>query len=442
MNWHTYKRGFTLVETLVGAAVFVSIGVACYQAFGVLMNITQATRAKIAATELANEQFEIIRNLAYNDVGIVAGLPVGKIARTQNLTRDNFSFTVTTTIRSVDDPFDGTIGGSPNDTSPADYKLADLDITCSNCKNFTTVDFTTLIAPHALETASTNGALFIRVFDANGLPVPQANVHIVNTQTNPDTVIDETTDNDGWVKIVDAPAGTNAYNVTATKAGYTTDRTYIPGGAAGANPEKPDVTVVQQQISQMSLAIDRTSTLSVTSLDATCVALPSVGFSLTGSKLIGTGVLKYPTQNFTTNGSGTYNISSIEYDTYSALLTSAGYDLAGTNVTQNFFVNPNQSAELSLIAVPHATRALLINVETAAGVAIDGATVQLEQIGLFDETKTTNSGACPTPGQVFWNGLASGTYTVEVSAPGYDTNTISDYSVSAGWQNLNVVLVP
>ncbi len=436
------KKGFTLVETLVGAAVFVSIGVAAYQSFGVLMNITQGTRAKIAATELANEQFEIIRNLSYNDVGIIAGLPVGKIARTQNLTRDNFLFTVTTTIRNVDDPFDGTIGGSPNDTSPADYKLADLDITCSNCKNFTNVDFTTLIAPHALETASTNGALFIRVFDANGLPVPQANVHIENTQTNPDTIIDETTDNDGWVKIVDAPAGTNAYNITATKDGYTTDKTYIPGGAAGANPVKPDVTVVQQQISQMSLAIDQTSTLSVTSLDANCVALPLVGFSLTGSKLIGSGVLKYPTQNFTTNGSGVYDIPSIEYDTYSTLLTSTGYDLAGTNVTQNFFVNPNQSAELSLIAVPHATRALLINVETAAGVAIDGATVQLEQTGLFNETKTTNSGTCPTPGQVFWNGLASGTYTIEVSAPGYDTNTISDYSISAGWQNLNVVLVP
>ena len=436
------KKGFTLVETLVGAAVFVSIGVAAYQSFGVLMNITQGTRAKIAATELANEQFEIIRNLSYNDVGIIAGLPVGKIARTQNLTRDNFLFTVTTTIRNVDDPFDGTIGGSPNDTSPADYKLADLDITCSNCKNFTNVDFTTLIAPHALETASTNGALFIRVFDANGLPVPQANVHIENTQTNPDTIIDETTDNDGWVKIVDAPAGTNAYNITATKDGYTTDKTYIPGGAAGANPVKPDVTVVQQQISQMSLAIDQTSTLSVTSLDANCVALPLVGFSLTGSKLIGSGVLKYPTQNFTTNGSGVYDIPSIEYDTYSTLLTSTGYDLAGTNVTQNFFVNPNQSAELSLIAVPHATRALLINVETAAGVAIDGASVQLEQTGLFNETKTTNSGTCPTPGQVFWNGLASGTYTIEVSAPGYDTNTISDYSISAGWQNLNVVLVP
>ena len=441
MNRSGNIKGFTLVETLVGTAIFVAIALSAYQAFTILMGLTQVTRAKIAATELANEQFEIIRNLAYNDVGIVAGLPIGKIPRTQTLARDNFSFTVTTTIRSVDDPFDGTIGGAQNDTSPADYKLADLDITCSNCKNFTTLGFTTLIAPHALETASTNGALFIRVFDANGIPVPQAAVHIENTQTNPDTIIDETTDNEGWVKIVDAPAGTNAYNIIATKSGYTTDRTYLPGGAAGASPTKPDVTVVQQQISQISLAIDKISSLTIDSIDASCAVLPSVGFSLTGSKPIGTGILKYPTQNFTTNGSGTYNISSIEYDTYSTLLTSASYDLAGTNVTQNFFISPDQEANLKLMAVPHVSRALLVNVETSAGIAIDGASVQLKKTG-FDETKTTNSGSCSTPGQVFWNGLTSGTYDLDISATGYETTTISDYSMSAEWQNINVVLVP
>ena len=171
------------------------------------------------------------------------------------------------------------------------------------------------------------------------------------------------------------------------------------------------------------------------------MVIPSVGFSLTGTKLIGTGILKYPTQSFTTNGAGTYNIPSIEYDTYSTLLTSASYDLAGTNVTQNFFISPNTASELKLIAVPHVAQALLVNVETSAGVAIDGATVQLQKTG-FDQTKTTNSGTCPTPGQVFWNGLTSGTYTLTINAAGYQTNIISNYSISSAWQNLNVTLVP
>src|SRR3989344_8620406 len=133
---HANQKGFTLVEMLVGSAVFVVVALAAYQAFGVLMDFTLSARIKVAATELANERFEIIRNLPYNDVGIVAGLPVGKIVRVQNIIRDNYSFTVQTTIRSVDDPFDGKIESNPTDTSPADYKLVDLDITCPNCKNF------------------------------------------------------------------------------------------------------------------------------------------------------------------------------------------------------------------------------------------------------------------------------------------------------------------
>jgi hypothetical protein len=171
------------------------------------------------------------------------------------------------------------------------------------------------------------------------------------------------------------------------------------------------------------------------------VALPSIGFSLTGTKLIGTNVLKYPTHNFTTDSSGNYNIPNLEWDTYSALLTSSSYDLAGTNPLPTFGINPNESKTLQLIAVPHVNRALLVSVKTSAGVAIDGATVRLQKSG-FDQTQTTNSGSCATPGQVFWNGLASGTYTLIVTKTGYQTNTISNYSVSAAWQNLNVTLTP
>ncbi len=436
------QKGFTLIETLVGSIVFVLVALSAYRAFGVLMDAVSASQAKIAATSLANESFEIIRNLPYNDVGIVAGLPVGKIPRTQNFIRDNYFFTVQTTIRSTDDPFDGTIGGNPGDTSPADYKLADLDITCSNCKIFQPLKFTTLVAPSALETASTNGALFIQVFDSAGLPIPGSSVHIVNTQTNPDTIIDEITDITGWVKIVDAPTGTNAYNITATKLGYSLDQTYPIGGGAGANPNKPDATVVLQQVTQSSFSIDRTSTLDVSSVDVACVALPSVGFSMTGTKLIGApAVLKYPTQNFTTDATGAYTFSNLEWDTYGVLLTSATYDLAGTSLLSTFPLNPNENKNLQLIAVPHVNRALLVSVKDSNNVAIDGATVRLQNGG-FDETKTTNSGVCATPGQVFWNGLASGTYTLTVSKAGYQIYTDNSLSVSASWQNQTITLTP
>lgn len=442
MNSHTRPNGFTLIETLVGSAVFLLVALSAYKAFGVLMDAVSASQAKIAATSVTNERFEVIRNLPYADVGIIGGLPVGKIQRNQTILRDNYSFNITTTIRSVDDPFDGTIGGNPSDTSPADYKLADLDINCSNCKIFTPLKFTTLVAPYALETASTNGALFIQVFDAGGLPVSGASVHIENTQTNPDTIIDETTDNTGWVKIVDAPPGTNAYNITATKSGFSQDQTYPIGGAAGANPVKPDSTVVLQQVTQIGFSIDRTSSLNVFTVDASCVALPNIGFSFTGTKIIGApAVLKYPTQNFTANASGLYALSNLEWDTYGALLTSALYDLAGTTPFPSFAINPNENRTLQMVAVPHVAKALLVSVQDSANTVIDGATVRLQKSG-FDETKTTNSDPCATPGQVFWNGLASDTYTLSVSKTGYQTYINSVLSLSPSWQNQTVTLSP
>lgn len=435
------KRGFTLIETLVGSMVFLLVALSAYKAFGVLMEAVSSSQSKIAATSVANERMEIIRNLPYADVGIVAGLPTGKIQRTQTVARDGYSFSVQTTIRNVDDPFDGTIGGNPNDTSPADYKSTDLDITCLNCKIFNPLRFTTLVAPRALETASNNGALFVQVFDASGIPVPDASVHIVNTQTNPDTIIDEITDSAGWIKIVDAPPGTNAYNITATKTGYTTEQTYPLGGVAGANPIKPDSTVVLQQVTQPSFLIDKVSTLSVSTVDASCLALPNVGFSLTGTKLIGNpSVLKYPTQNFTTNASGNYSLTNIEWDTYAVLLTSGAYDMAGTTLLPNFIINPNETRSLQIIAVPHVNRALLVSVKDANNTAIDGATVRLQKSG-FDQTKTTNSGTCPTLGQAFWNGLTSGTYTLTVSKTGYQ-NSVTSVDMSPTWQNKTIILNP
>ena len=434
-------RGFTLVETLVGSAIFVLIALTAYKAFGVLMTAVSSSQAKVATTSLANEKLEIIRNLPYGDVGIVTGLPAGKMQRTQNVTRDGYAFTIQTTVRNVDDPFDGTIGGNPPDTSPADYKLVDLDITCSNCQVFSPVKFTAIVAPQALETASVNGALFIQAFDAGGIPITGATVHVLNNQTNPSTVIDEITDNGGWLKIVDAPPGINAYNITLTKPGFSQDQTYPSGGAAGPNPVKPDATVVLHQVTQVSFAIDKTSSLNVSTVDATCAALPSIGFSLTGTKLIGTpSVLKYPTQNFSTNLSGAYQFSNLEWDTYSTLLTSATYDLAGTTPLPSFTLNPNENKILQMVAVPHLNRALLVSVKDSTNGAIDGATVRLQKSG-FDQTKTTSSGSCVTPGQVFWNGLASGAYTLTISKTGYQTSPAS-VDMSPSWQNKTIILTP
>ena len=395
--------GFTFVESLVGVAVFMIIAMSVYQAYVAAMHAVRASRLKVAATALANEQFEIIRNLSYGDVGVAGGIPTGRVPHVQNLVRDGTEFTVETVIRNVDDPFDGTIGGEPNDLSPADYKLAEIEISCSACRNFQPLSFTTYVGPRNLESASTNGALFVRVFDAVGQPVQGASVHIENNQAAPPIVIDDTTNNDGLLQIVDAPPGVEAYEITVSQVGYSTDRTYTTGAPENPNPAKPHATVAIQLLTQISFAIDRTSAIAVSSASETCAAVPSIDFSLTGSKLIGTGpdVLKYSASH-ATDGAGAKTISNLEWDTYNLLLADGLYDLAGAIPLLPLTLNPNSDQDLKLIVAPKNPSSVLVTVKDASTqLPLSDAAVRLEGPGGYDATQTTGRGF---NGQTDWSG--------------------------------------
>lgn len=388
------KRGFTLVEVVVGAAIFSIVAVGIYNAYTGVLQVISASRSKIVAMDVANEQFEIIRNIPYAEVGVVSGIPSGSIPRVQTLVRSGYTFIATTTIRNIDDPFDGTLGGSPNDLSPADNKLVEVEIHCPTCKNFAPIFVNTRVAPKNLETASTNGALFVRVLDANGQPVPDASVHIENNQVSPAIVIDETTNVDGMLQIVDAPPGVNAYEITVTKSGYTTDKTYTPGAVANPNPLKPHATVAVQQVTQVSLVIDRVSGLDITSVTETCAPVPLVDFDVSGTRLIGTNpdVLKY-SNDTQTNGSGTLSLSNLEWDTYGIDLEDDDYDLAGSNPPLPMSLVPDNRQNLQLIVQNKDPRSLVISVKDAGtSLPLASSTVKIEN-GAFEETRITGRGS-------------------------------------------------
>lgn len=387
------SNGFTLVESLVGITVFMVIVISVYQTYAATISVVNTSRLKVTAVALANEQFEIIRNLPYRDVGLVHGVPSGKIPNIQNLVRDNIGFTVETVIRNIDDPFDGTIGGSPNDLSPADYKLVELKISCVSCSNFTPLNFTTYVGPRSLESASTNGSLFVRVFDAVGQPVVNANVRVENNQIAPAIVINDTTDNNGLLQIVDAPPGTEAYEITVSKPNYSTDKTYTNGASGNPNPTKPHATVALQELTQISFAIDKTSVLNVSSVTNTCSPVPSINFSLSGSKIIGSNpnVLKYNAQHIT-DGAGGKTISNLEWDTYNLNFTDDIYDLAGVIPLLPIVLNPNTNYDLKLIVSPKVPKSVLVNVKDAlTQLSLSDATVSLQRLN-YDTTLITGRG--------------------------------------------------
>ncbi|MBI3963495.1 MAG: prepilin-type N-terminal cleavage/methylation domain-containing protein [Candidatus Kerfeldbacteria bacterium] len=390
----TRRAGFTLVESLVGIAIFAIIAVGVYRTYSTTAESIRVARLKTTVTALANEQLEIVRNLPYADVGLVGGLPVGTLPPLQTLVRDNITFSVRMTIRNVDDPFDGTIGGDPNDLSPADYKLVAVQISCPDCRNLLPEEFTTIAAPEALETTSTNGALFVQVFDAVGQPVPDADVHIVNSQAAPPIVIDDTTNANGLLQVVDAPPGVEAYEITVSRSGYSTERTYPIGDPPNPNPITPHATVALQQVTEISFAIDRTSTLDVSSVTDTCTPVPNIDFTLAGSKRIGTApdILKYSTVQ-STDGAGTRTMTGLEWDTYTPTLTDASYDLVGSIPLVPTVLNPGVTQPLQFIMAPTDPQSLLLSVQDASTqLPLSEATVRLEGPGGYDTTIVTGRG--------------------------------------------------
>lgn len=394
------KAAFTLVEVVIGSAIFAMIVVAIYTSFSNLSNLISVSRDKVVATNLLNEQFEIIRNMPFADIGILHGIPSGLLSATSTLVRDNRTFDVVRTVRNIDDPFDGTIGGSPNDLSPADYKMVQITITCDLCKNFKTTEMSSYFSPKNLETASTNGALFIKVFDANGNPVPQASVSIVNSTAGIN--INETTDNNGNVQIVDAPPGQNAYRIIVTKSGYTTDRTYA-ATVSNPHPLKPDATVLLQQVTSVSFVIDKVSTINVRSRDLQCSPVPNAQFTIAGSKLIGTNpnVLKW-SGSFTTDALGEKVLNNIEWDQFT-FTPNSSLSLIGLNPSSPFSVLPNSVQNVDMIFEEGIPNSLLVSVyDSVNHLPLSEVALTLTQ-GSFTANQITGRGYMD---QTDWSGGA------------------------------------
>lgn len=230
---------------------------------------------------------ELYRNLPSDQIGTTTGWPAGSIPSRQNITRSGLTFTATTRVDYIDDPFDGnaagTIPGKPRDTTPNDYKRAKIKV-LSGSKVLTTL--TTLIAPRGLESTPNTGSLLIKIFDASGQPVPEAVVQISNSSTSPQVNIINTTDIDGNLSILSLPPSLQNYRVTVTKQGYTTDSTEDPAGQ-GYTPLKPDLSIMANEVTEASFTIDRKSTLIVKTVNQQCQSISNKDFRLAGRKLRG-----------------------------------------------------------------------------------------------------------------------------------------------------------
>lgn len=383
------SKGFTLIETLIAVAIFAIVGTAIYFSYSNVLDIILKSKLRSAMIAVIENEVETIRNIPYPDVGVQGGAPSGNLKPQKTILYGGTEFNVKTTIRNVDDQFDGVVGGSPNDLIPADYKLVEVEVSCVASCPISSIRMTTFTAPKNLERATKKGSLFINVFDASGQPVSGANVSIINNLTNPPINLNDTTNTSGSLNFVEIATSSEGYRLTVTKSGYTLDRTYPPGDSANPNPLSPDATVNEEDITKVGFAIDKVSTLNFKTQDQMCKPVPNVDFKQIGDKLIGISpdVPKYSVAH-QSDVSGQKTINNLEWDTYTFANLESGYEVVGTIPLSPFIVVPASTSDVIWIMEPKTPSALLVNVTDENDIPINDASVQLSLSG-FDQTKYT-----------------------------------------------------
>ncbi len=375
-------HGFTILEVVVGVFIFTILVAGVLGSISALTRSVKAAREKTELSSLVSADLEVVRNLPYVQVGTVNGNPSGSLpdaANPRTVTIEGRAYRIYYEVTYFDDPADGTaVLGT--DSSPADYKQVKMFVQSTVTSALTTI--VTNISPKGLEGTQNAGALLLRVFNAVGSPVPNASIHISNTALTPNIILDRTTDSSGNWTEVGLPPSVNGYNITVTKSGYSTDRTY-PITVQNPNPIKPDATVLVGQITQVSFAIDALANLTVRTLDQKCQPINGVNVNVAGAKLIGTAPNVYKfNQNFTSSV-GQIALTNIEWDTYTpTLLTGQNLMVIGTSPIQQIDVLPTTSQTFTLILGQQSTNTLLVIVKDAAtGSAVEGAQVHLQKGG-------------------------------------------------------------
>ncbi len=374
------QLGFTLIEVVVGIGVFAVILVGVYSAFNALVRATRGAREQTILSSLSSQYLEVVRNMPYDNIGTENGNPNGVLADATDpivSTIEGETYNAYYEVTYIDDIADGTILAG-TDPSPNDYKQVKLSIKKMSTNKITT--FLTNVAPQGLEGLNNAGALYLTAIDANGQPVADANFHIQSLNLTPDIILDRTSDASGhWIE-VGLPASVNGYRITVTKTGYSTDLTYA-SSVSNPNPTKPDATVVNGTVTQVTFAIDLLSNLTIKTVNETCGNVSGVNMNLRGAKIIGTtpSVLKYDQNK--TSASGQIVLNGIEWDTYTpTLLTGQSYTVYGTSPIQEISVLPGASQTFTIVLGPDSTDSLLVIVKDAAtGTAIEGATVTLHK---------------------------------------------------------------
>ncbi|MFW6210411.1 MAG: carboxypeptidase regulatory-like domain-containing protein, partial [Patescibacteria group bacterium] len=139
-------------------------------------------------------------------------------------------------------------------------------------------------------------------------------------------------------------------------------------------------------------------------------------------------IYKFATTS-TTDGSGEFSFSELEFDTYTFTPTAAA-NIATACPAHPLPLDPGINADLDLLLAPASPHSLRVSVVDPGGAPIPGAAVTLERSGVPVERRTDSCG------QAFFPDTGEhDDFRLEVAVLGYTAVALDPFSVSGADQH-------
>ena len=345
------NRGFSLVEILIVSAIMLVVFGGLLISFRYSLELISHSRAKLTALTLANDNMEYIRSLSYNAVGTVSGIPSGLIPQVSTTSLNGIIFTKRVLIEYIDDDADG-LGMADSNGITTDYKQAKVTLEWTLRGVTKEVYLVTNIIPRSIETDVGGGTVRVNVFNDDTVPLPGADVRLINTTLIPNIDVTRSSDASGIALFGGAPAGSD-YEVVVTAPGYSTDQTY-KATTTLPNPARLPISVVESSVSTLNMFIDELSDLSVTALASQVPNVITETFTGTGGIATSTDVAVTGGALQLQGAPGSYSGSGVAYLTAAAPSPVAGWDYllvegatnGNTNVLARFYTGSSSAYTL------------------------------------------------------------------------------------------------
>jgi hypothetical protein len=233
--------------------------------------------------------------------------------------------------------------------------------------------------------------------------------------------------------------------VTATLPGYSTDQT-LPDPAGAQIAAQPNPNILVQQITNLSLSIDRTSTLYVHVMDTSGAPMASRAITVRGSKKtkLNPDVYKYSLAS-TTDTNGDIALSGMEWDSY-VFTPPSGFTLvsaqpyapaplgANTSMTVNLVLSSSGSYPTIATATPQTaqTGTSAVSLKLTGTNLSSSTTITLRKSGSADIVATSVASANTNKtltGNLNLTGAATGAWDIVVTSGSNVATQVGGFNV-------------